>query len=186
MCKSDKPHRPKPIISNREFISKQLSAQLEYLFIKCTDPQFDMKIDYEPTMPLYKLKEIISNTHTEIDFTRYSVHMGNLELIEQTAEIKDLRIMPNHELIFKKIREVYFTNLVPNNLRLQTSVNNTISQHGIFENTLKDTEMDSTLKNFCEDIPEEETTKHEIASLKIHKGWGDHQIISPKKSAHEL
>ncbi|CAG9335265.1 unnamed protein product [Blepharisma stoltei] len=201
--KQSKPHKPKEVYIqlpspafNKNTKTSQKSANpsptpkekpKKQLLITCKHPSFQIFVDYKSHMPLYSLKDAVSKSFPDIDFSRYSINKGNLELLEHTAQLKDLGIVSGDELCFRRLKEVHFPSVEPQNIRLHSSMNNASIQSADFN--IKDTEMDIA-HSILEEISEEETTKHDVAASKakvtMQKLNSNSTSKSPKSSAKTL
>lgn len=161
--------KDEPKISGKEIPKMTSDVKNERsLTIKCKNPKFEMILKYKSRIPLYDLRDRISKKNPDIDLSRYSIHKGNIEILDQTATLKEAGIASGDILSLKKIKELQFPTIGAQNFRMHQSFNS-IS----LDNNTKEFENEIFSNQIAlEEIVEEETTKHDVLdhNLKpVHK-----------------
>lgn len=131
------------------------------LKVYCESPEIHLLIPFRGAIPIQDVKEQIVEKCSGFDLQDFSLFRGNLEVLDATATLQQLGILPGDTLTMQ------FTNFLEDSDDIIASEGNSISQ------------------------PKEETTSKEVASIMAKKALSsrnikDTDILSPKKPAQEL
>ena len=88
----------KPSIDSGTMITDDRSQRTKSLQITCESPKISLSIRYRPTIPIQDIKEQILAEHPNIDIEKFSLFRDNLEILDATATLQQLGILPGDTL----------------------------------------------------------------------------------------
>ncbi|CAG9311317.1 unnamed protein product [Blepharisma stoltei] len=114
--KNSKPHKPdtpRPVSNTTPStavkdikISSKVQEPDKVLKVSCKSPRFELSLRYRHEVPIYDLKDQISKLRPDIDISEYSIHKGQLEVLDPTATLKQLGIVPDDKLRLKRVKAI--------------------------------------------------------------------------------
>jgi hypothetical protein len=81
-------------------------SQITKLQIVCESPEINLSILYRSAIPIQDIKEQILADYPELNMKLYSLYRSDLEILDATATLKQLGILPG-DTLFLKINQVY-------------------------------------------------------------------------------
>ena len=102
-CKVDKKEKEisKPVVDSGTMITDDRSQRTKYLQIFCENPSISLSIRYRSAIPIQDIKEQIISEYPNFEIEKYSLYRDDLEILDATATLQQLGIVPGDTLTLK-------------------------------------------------------------------------------------
>jgi hypothetical protein len=104
-CKAPKDEQTvtKPVAETGTLVTDDRSQRKKVLQIVCTSAGINLSIPYRNAIPIQDIKEQISSEISNFDISKYSLFINDLEILDATATLHQLGILPGDTLTLKLI-----------------------------------------------------------------------------------